>query len=150
MLSRPRLSEHFAGVAMHDGLVVLEPEKWVGKQFPLFNEIDTDGNLSTGSWIIVLYHHDCSKCRAVLPLYRRLPPQDGGQIVLVEVPPFDEREIQPSTILQYARLNADKEWFVSTPAEILLRNGTVIEVRTGNDVLAEFDRRRLDLSGSID
>src|SRR5690606_34159712 len=42
------------------GLVILEPEKWIGKPLPIADWIDVD--LSTGDWIVLLHRHDCPAC----------------------------------------------------------------------------------------
>ncbi|MBN1908521.1 MAG: hypothetical protein JW818_02170 [Pirellulales bacterium] len=82
-----------------DNLVIIEPEKWVGKRFPLLPFIEdapvpeglspsatADGpvplaeqdrrplrqRLAEGRWIVVLYHHDCSECRKAIPKYKKL------------------------------------------------------------------------------
>ena len=62
-----------AGEIIGDGkTVVLEPEKWIGKRFPLLDYIDIGDKLKEGSWVVVLYHHDCPKCKEAMPKYEEL------------------------------------------------------------------------------
>jgi hypothetical protein len=127
------------GGATDEEIVLLEPEKWIGGRFPLFHEIDIGPRLARGSWVIVLFQHTCSHCQAILPRYEQLAKlhADGPgafRIALIEVPPHDPNEPSPSALCELGRLNGEKEWFVATPAEILLRDGQVVDARTSDDV----------------
>ena len=54
----------------HGSVVVLKPEAWVGKRFPLIGYIELDltlAELSKGCWLVALYRHDCSHCKDVVP-----------------------------------------------------------------------------------
>jgi hypothetical protein len=49
--------------------ILLEPDKWVGKEFPLLPYIEppeVGEKLKIGEWTVVLYHHDCPKCKEVI------------------------------------------------------------------------------------
>jgi hypothetical protein len=133
------------GLSTDQPLVLLEPETWIGQRFPLFHEIDVGPRLSHGSWVIVLFHHECSHCQAILPRYEQLaqePTTDGEgafKIALIELPPYGANE--PSSLCERGRLNADKEWFVETPAEILLQDGRVVDARTSDDVDTDLEAR---------
>ena len=52
----------------------LEPEKWVGKRFPLLRYLKIDADLSQGEWTIMFHRHDCSECRRAVPKYVRACP----------------------------------------------------------------------------
>ena len=61
----PTLSD--TGVFIGDSkIVVLEPEMWIGKRFPLLDYIDIGGKLKDGNWLVLLYHYDCPKCREAI------------------------------------------------------------------------------------
>ena len=110
-------------------LVILEPETWIGKKFPLLEHIDID--LSQGNWVILLYHHDCPKCQEALPRYERLARHsDGRQVALIEVPPYGERSIPSNPVGKsiHGRLSDAREWFVQTPVEMVVENGVVKRV----------------------
>lgn len=115
--------------------VVLEPQKWIGKRFPLLAHIDIGEQLSQGNWIVVLYDIRCSHCRAVMPTYLRMAQRwseqpDSPRLALVEIP---KRPLQPnvqgapstSTDCNWGRLSSATEWFAQTPVEIQMSGGTV-------------------------
>ena len=95
-----------AGTIVGNGkLVVLKPESWIGKRCPLLPFINDVPDLSCaavasvrdklteGKWLIVLYHHDCPKCKRALPKYEELARQScinsmGPRVLLVEMPPY--------------------------------------------------------------
>lgn len=132
------------GVLRGDGeIVVLEPETWAGKRFPLLPHIDLGDRLAKGGWVVLLYHHDCPQCREVLPQYESLASIVGDEstpnVALVEVPPFGPRENLPLSRAHRARLRDTKDWFVQTPTEIRLNDGTVIAVRGAKELESDDD-----------
>ena len=137
------------GMFLGDGeIVVLEPETWTGKRFPLFAHIDQGGQLARGVWLVVLYHHDCPQCQEVLPSYELLAAEtdeDQRSVALVEVPPFGPREGRDSSIspVHRVRLQDTKDWFVQTPTEIQLTDGTVTAVR-GAKELEEASKKEVE------
>jgi uncharacterized membrane protein YphA (DoxX/SURF4 family) len=123
--------------------VVLEPEKWIGKRFPLLKHIDIGRKLSTGKWIVVLYDHNCSHCQAALPKYWQTAKafseqSDAPRIAMVELPPFAERAEQFAIMLplEAGKLAPNKEWFAQAPVELKLVDGIVKSARAnGNGFL---------------
>jgi hypothetical protein len=131
-------------------LVVLEPETWIGKPFPLTPHLTSVArvsdsslvgqafslsapssplDLSTGRWTVLMYHHDCPKCQEALPEYMRLADElqtrgDDRDVLLLEVPPFGNETPTPSTAA-HARLSDTREWFVQSPVEVRIDNGLV-------------------------
>jgi len=56
-----------AGELLGDGrTVLLEPERWLGRRFPLLDWIETGVPLNEGSWTIVLYRPGCPACEEVM------------------------------------------------------------------------------------
>ena len=56
-----------AGEVIGDGnVVVLQPEKWTGKRFPLLAHIDVGERLKNGRWLVFLYNPDCASCQAMI------------------------------------------------------------------------------------
>jgi thiol-disulfide isomerase/thioredoxin len=113
--------------------VVLNPEAWRGKRFPLLRYIDIGNQLAAGTWLVVLYHHDCPDCREAIPKYEQMAQDIAGQpdilrIALIEMPPYADTVHSPvsrDTPCTLGQLNGAKEWFVTTPAAALLSNGSV-------------------------
>jgi hypothetical protein len=133
-------------------VVLLEPEKWIGSRFPLLHDIDIGEQLANGSWVVVLYHHDCSHCQAVLPRYHMLASEakelpDAFRVALVELPPYGMNGESVEGV-QHGRVDDLKEWFVTAPAEILLREGQVIGAQCGDDVESELERRVVETLGN--
>jgi hypothetical protein len=118
-------------------VIVMEPEKWVGKPFPLLHQIDIGDEVAQGAWLVVLYHHDCPKCVKAIPRYRELARQlrfgkKAIRIALVEMPPYEENHVAAQGVDPPAccrgRLSDVNEWYVATPVELMLQDGTVCEV----------------------
>lgn len=108
------------------GLVILEPERWIGQKLPITDSVDLD--LSKGSWIVLLYRHDCLLCEEKLRQYEQRAAA-GERIALVEVPPFGEFGHREKAGY-YGRLIEDHQWFVQTPLEIRLRDSVVMTVKS--------------------
>ncbi len=130
--------------------IVVEPEKWIGKPFPLLPFIDNAAcelqsskgalqeRLSEGHWLIVLYNHDCPKCLESMPSYERLAFRSASdpsatQVALIETSPsnFDTSNLplSPETPCILGRLSDKEEWFVETPVEIEIQNSRVVGVK---------------------
>ncbi|MEM6484219.1 MAG: hypothetical protein AAF662_04460 [Pseudomonadota bacterium] len=115
-------------LAESSGLVILEPEKWIGKPFPLGPHLSPRFRLDQGKWIVVLYHHDCSKCHEAMPLYEEFSAHQ--RVLLVEMPPYGPLA---ASYKGHARLTDNREWFVQAPewfvqapVEIQLQDGVVV------------------------
>ena len=121
------------GVILGSGtLVVLEPEKWVGTDFPLLPHIDLGQSLKQGDWEVWLYRHDCSECSERL---ERLEFRHSStRLVLIEVPPHvHDAQRFAAVDVEYGRLTSDYDWFVETPVELILRDGRVEHVEKGGE-----------------
>ncbi len=134
-----------AGSVMgNSNLVVLEPEKWVGKRLPVLNYIDIGEQLATGQWTVVFYHSGCTDCQAVLRDYKRRARTETfiSRIALVEVPPYgdySEGSDLPGPTFISGRLSEAKEWFVKTPLQVKLTDGVVSwqSEQEGNTLVVE-------------
>jgi uncharacterized protein DUF1573/methylamine utilization protein MauE len=126
--------------------VVLEPETWVGKQFPLAGHIDSGDQLMTGRWTVVLFSHDCPGCQELVPqLVDRIKGDTMaaamGRLALVELPPYGPRqELEEKEKLgaTYCRLSEKHDWFVGTPVVLLLEGGLVIAAKESTTEVPEF------------
>jgi thiol-disulfide isomerase/thioredoxin len=110
---------------------VLEPETWVGKELPILDHIDIGKQLRKGNWLILLYHHDCPDCAVAIPKYEKMARDFAGntdflRIALIEVPPYGQGQVNVNSPCFPGRLAAVKDWFVTTPAVVLLKDGQVI------------------------
>jgi hypothetical protein len=109
-------------IAQASGLVILEPDDWIGDEFPIAAHIDLD--LSQGHWTVLLHRHDCPKCLEELPKYEQLAHKEA--VALIEVPPFKDSIRSNGGVARYGRLSDDRDWFVQTPVELILEDGSVV------------------------
>jgi len=115
--------------------VVLKPDTWVGRRFPLIEQIEVRAALGEGDWLVLLFHKTCPACRMAIIQLQHLRSRPGSwaetrRIALVEVPPFGNTiradVASPDPRWVYGRLRAVKEWFVKTPIAIVLKDGEVV------------------------
>lgn len=109
------------------GVVLFEPEAWVGKKLPLLGLLENAQGLADGEWAVLMHHHGCPDCERVRPIYENRINR-GERVLLIETPPFDGQGREAIPKLGYAWLPDDREWFVQTPVEILLDDGLVVSV----------------------
>ena len=108
-------------------LVILEPEAWIGQEFPLTKYLTPPVSIENG--VVLIYHHDCPDCQRALPRYVDLAnsvPMER-QVVLVEVPPLGEPGAYGDAT--HTTLKSNKEWFVEAPVEVRIQGGQVTDVR---------------------
>jgi hypothetical protein len=126
-----------AGEIIGDGkIVVLEPEKWIGKRFPLLNYIDIGDKLANGLWLVLLHKHSCSVCRDAAVQYELLArdfskKSNCPSIALIDCPPYAKKAgAANDSLLVGGRLHDTEEWLFSRPFSVLLDKGTVRSVYT--------------------
>jgi thiol-disulfide isomerase/thioredoxin len=112
---------------------VLEPENWVGKELPILEHIDIAESLKKGTWLVLLYHYDCPDCAWAIPMYEKMARdlegnEDFMRIALIAVPPYGRGPISENCPCFLGRLPETKEWFLTTPAVVLIRNSEVRHV----------------------
>lgn len=118
-------------------VVVLRPETWLGKRFPLLNYIDIGEHIQDGKWMVLLYRNDCPNCHKVIENLRRrnLPNSEELRVALIQVPPFGEtkkRAAAPGLAVRFGHLNEVQDWIVTTPMEAWLDGGRVTAVMFGD------------------
>ena len=119
-----------AGEIIGDGkIVVLEPEKWAGKRFPLLDYIDVGDKLKEDTWLVLLYHHDCPRCQETIQNLPQITRRHGIQkVAMIEVPPYSESKTLPAPgegTLICGRLSDLRKWFADTPVALVLRDGKI-------------------------
>ena len=93
--------------------------------------IDVGEELTSGTCVVLFYHHSCPKCQEALPLYDQLAAAqgpNGPRIALIEVPPYGNSHRKSAGKLLHGRLSEEKTWFVKAPIEILLEDSKVTQV----------------------
>jgi hypothetical protein len=109
---------------------VLEPEMWVGKELPILEHIDIAEQIKTGNWLVLFYHHDCPDCQKAIVEYKQMARdlkgnEDFLQIAFIEVPPYAHGQINENSPCSIGKLLDTKDWFVTTPAVVLLEQSNV-------------------------
>ena len=128
--------------------VVLEPETWVGKRFPLLNYIDIGGQLAHGEWVVVMYRADCPKCEDTIPKYEAVfCDLKGGfnspRLALVEMPSQGAPRAQFGCLdsCSCGRLRDTRKWLVTAPLQFILVEGIVTRILDARELLPEEDWR---------
>lgn len=132
------------GLVVADGVTILEPEKWVGKSFPLNAFVDVARQWEGGDWLILIYRYDCEHCQKAVPQYDALAASGAGgspklSVALIEMPPYapaGQELYGPQTRATVGRLTADREWFASTPVAVRLHDGIVQSIAEGDAAIS--------------
>jgi hypothetical protein len=124
----------------NNSVVVLEPEQWHKRPFPLLGHILIDQDLRVGAWIVVLFRMDCERCRKLIASLDTLEGENetGSRIAFLELPPYSSRQevsrISEHSSHAYGRVKAEREWFVQTPAIVKMVEGRVTQVMSPAEV----------------
>ncbi len=111
-------------------IVLLKPKEWIGNEMPILKHIDIAEQLKTGSWLVVLYHHDCPNCAEAISEIEEMARnlrgnEDFMQFALIEMPPYhkkDSKRVVQDLPHIFGNLDSSKDWFVTTPAIIHIRD----------------------------
>lgn len=115
--------------------VVLTPERWVGRPFPLWNAFERSQEelgapLRSGSWIVLFIHAGCPKCEnELLSLLgdNTTVNADRGSVAIIEVPSrVPARRFPGDSEVPRIRLRRDVVWYIETPVRVYLKNGMVV------------------------
>ncbi len=64
------------------GVLVLSPQTWTGKIFPLLPFVETTEDFQTGEWLIILINPDCPKCQELLLRFENLSKKSAHFAVI--------------------------------------------------------------------
>jgi hypothetical protein len=108
--------------------IQLQPSKWLGKNFPLFDRLATQADyefLKQGNWTVILTHAECPKCRSLLA---DLQKEAADHVAVIEVPEYNSGQ-SPPTSFPFFKLDTENAWFVDTPCIIRLSDGLCADVK---------------------
>jgi thiol-disulfide isomerase/thioredoxin len=110
---------------------VLEPKDWINQQLPVLKHIDIAGKLTSGNWLVLFYHYNCPGCARAIPQYEQMMRDLAGNedflnIAFIEIPPYGDGPVSKDSPCVQGKLADTKEWFVTTPAVVLLKDGVVL------------------------
>ena len=107
--------------------ILLEPETWIGKEFPLFSRfVEPEGAevLKQGTWDVLLIHTDCPKC---LQMMADLEARRVEKISIVVVPSGSNEKVYNTSFSMFC-LDNRNDWFVTTPCVVRISEGICVEV----------------------
>ncbi len=129
------LLESDASVVAGRKFVVLKPEKWIGKRFPLLDFIDVGDGLKEGRWLVLLCRCDCPRCQHVVGDLPRITRALGIQQVAVIEMPNSKKATDlpacPAIAVARGRLSNAVEWFAELPSMSVLEKGKVLRASSG-------------------
>ena len=112
-------------------MILLKPEDWIGKEFPLFARFAaTEGSevLRQGTWNILIVQPVCEDCKEMMA---ELEEKKAERIALVVVPSRPNDRV-PDTPFPTFWLDSENSWFVSTPCVVTISGGICMKI--GNQV----------------
>ncbi len=121
------------GVTSGDRVLLLEPQKWIGKRLPIERYLEVEGDLNSGDWILVLHRGDCARCAELIPQWKERTsrvraPNRFWRVCFVELSPEagSPGESGDKTGWVAGRIDDDRTWLVETPCVVELREGMVV------------------------
>ena len=110
-----------------------EPLEQTGQMWDKLEHISASEKLSSGMWVVMLYHNDCPNCIEAVPGYKKMAAEfkDNINFAFIEVP--SKKEYKYSIVSDdgpwlHDRLDESRNWMIQTPRVILLVDGQVIKV----------------------
>lgn len=112
--------------------VLLEPDAWRGKRFPLLKHVNIREDVSRGLWVVLLFRDGCPACRDAVALYEDLARSIGQgpgrpRVAVVEFSPY-EADYVPAETLTHGYLSNDWQWQAPIPVGLLIDDGDVRKV----------------------
>jgi len=108
-------------------MILLEPETWIGKEFPLFAHFaESEGSdvLRRGTWSVLLVQPGCSDCKRMM---EDLEEKKTENVAIVVIPSRGDEKM-PETSFPVFVLDRQNGWFAKTPCVIKLGKGVCIVV----------------------
>ena len=122
--SMAELGTEFIG-ANGQKTILLEPEHWIGKEFPLLNYITPVKVIDHQVWLVLFFTNECSVCRESLARMEDLSAEFSNDrtfpnLAAIEVPsqkPF----LSPSRgNIRYGQMNLRSSWKIHPPFILLI------------------------------
>ena len=107
-------------------MISLEPEKWVGKEFPLipyFAKPNEGNMLQQGRWNILLIHIDCEQCQEMIA---GLKKQNAEGVAVVIFSRSNEKV--PEVPFPVFVMDNRIDWFTETPRVVELSEGVCVAI----------------------
>jgi len=108
-------------------MILLEPETWMGKEFPLFSRFaDPEGAeiLRRGTWDVLLVQPNCSDCKKKMA---ELEGKKSENVAIVIIPSRDGEKMSQTAFPTYV-LDRQNGWGAQTPYVIRLGKGVCVAI----------------------
>ena len=125
-----------SGFSDRGSSVLLTPDNWKGKPFPLIPVLAKSASLRTGHWTVILVRASCAACHHAVN--QAFAGSAGRKrVCVVELPPYSSDSPWPPEVLR-ARLKTPKKLVVATPVVIHLVEGMVVSIGrpAGSDLVS--------------
>jgi hypothetical protein len=115
------------GQVLEGNTVQLEPESWIGKEFPLRDYVVGGQDLVRGRWTLLLFRPGCSRCDEEKI---KLSKQVENKTVRVAFLNITSKKTLPNnwTDIKTYQLTYNVSWVADTPVVIELQDGVVLSV----------------------
>ncbi len=117
--------------------VILNPVEWLNQDWPILDFVETDKNLRSGRWVIILYGADCHQCHQYVMAWKNsqfpVSERQGERVLMLEMSGNPENEFKKTLATEpflWGNLSYDKQWYVKTPVVLLLQDGVVERIWT--------------------
>lgn len=133
---------------MSDSTVIVEPEQWLGKKFPLIHHIEANESLVSGRWLVLFHRQDCEACKPAIPAvlsyaYDHQDDSDRKRVAIIEVPMANSPKplsVTPGRLCSRGHLNSSHNWRVQTPLICSVHDGVLESyAQSLGDLLAQTD-----------
>ncbi len=134
LLATPRATQAAADLLQSGNTLILEPDQWLSKPFPLLRYLDNPSPLTRGRWLVLMVHTDCPDCQAAMARYRAaaatMPAQAATRSIAFLIVPSSPNDpaLSPSPNITLLKLPTSHDWFASTPAALQFTDGIVTRV----------------------
>jgi len=120
-----------------DNVRIIEVADMVNKELPFSDQIEISDDLTSGTWILVLYRQGCSLCEEAIPQYVEVMKTHAGKYAFIEIPSgaVGMRPPDSPAYLQ-GKLSDEFNWYGESPIVVKLKEGVVVEGKQGEDALS--------------
>jgi len=121
------------GVRIGDRRILLQPDAWVGRTFPLLSYMSGQPKeIQHGRWLVVLMNPGCGRCWMQLQAYEERAEKEGTPLVVVWLSDWrsviSDGEVKVKEGTFWTTLEPMVEWLGETPVAMRLVDGRVESV----------------------
>jgi hypothetical protein len=115
------------GQVLESNIVQLEPESWIGREFPLRDYVIDGQKMMRGKWIIMFSRHGCSDCETIKTKLLKNKDQNI-MLAFLDITAMAATNNSP-IIAQNFQIVPEINWIMATPVIIELSEGIVQNVQ---------------------